>query len=280
MSRVNVAQVRRQVWLIIAAVVALYGLLRLSLGPLPQDPSFHLFADTRTCLSIIPRAGDVLTNLAILAAGLFGLALRARMTISPEERTAVNVLIAASILTAFGSAFYHWAPTNETLVWDRLPLAVILMSVFALVLADRVHPLLARHAIWPLTALGIVSVIVWGVLESMGKGDLLLYLVVRVGTVLAIVMLLILRQPRHTETRWLVMAVLCEIIMATFERLDHEVFRLTGGVASGHNLKHVMVGVALGCVFWWLRVRRVLPAATDEAQAIARGQRGLSATGR
>jgi len=279
MSRVNVAQVRRQVWLIIAAVVVLYGLLRLSLGPLPQDPSYHLFADTRTCFGIIPRAGDVLTNLAILAAGLFGLALRPRMTVAPEERTAVSVLIAASILTAFGSAYYHWAPANATLVWDRLPLAIILMSGFALVLADRVHPLFASHSIWPLTALAVVSVIVWGVLETIGKGDLLLYLIVRVGAAVAIVTLLILRQPRHTGTRWLVMAVLCEVIMATLDRLDHEVFHLTGGVASGHNLKHVIVGVALGLVFWWLRTRRVLSAQTDEAQATVRGQRGLPVAG-
>lgn len=258
MSRVNDAQVRRQVWLITAAVVVLYGLLRLAHGPLPQNPSYHLLADTRAFLGFIPRAGDVLTNLAILAAGLFGLALRDRMTVAPEERTALNVLIAATILTALGSAYYHWAPANATLVWDRLPLSVALMSVLVLVLADRVHPLFARDAIWPLAALGVVSVIVWGVLEAMGKGDLLLYLIVRVGAGVSIAMLLILRKPRHTGTKWIVMAVLCEILMATLERLDHEVFRLTGGLASGHNLKHVMVGVALGLVFWWLRARRPL----------------------
>jgi hypothetical protein len=254
------ALIRRQVWLIIATVVVLYGWLRLSFGPYPQNPSFHLFADTRTFLGVIPRAGDVLTNLAILAAGLLGLALRPRMTVAPEERAAVNLLIAASILTAFGSVYYHWAPANATLVWDRLPLAIVLTSVLALVMADRVHPLFARHAIWPLTALGVASVILWRVLEALGKGDLLLYLIVRIGTGVAIAMLLILRRPRHTGTKWLVTALLCEILMAALERFDHEVFRLTGDLVSGHNIKHVMVGVALGFVFWWLRARRPLAA--------------------
>jgi hypothetical protein len=126
--------IQRQVWLIVGAVMVLYGLLRLSFGTLPQDPSYHLLADTRTSLGVIPRAGDVLTNLAILAAGLFGLALRTRMTVAPEARTAVNVLIAASILTAFGSAYYHWAPTNATLIWDRLPMALVLMALLVLVM--------------------------------------------------------------------------------------------------------------------------------------------------
>lgn len=258
MSRVNDTQVRRQVWLIIGIAAVLYGLLRLSFGPLPQDPSYHLLADTRTCLGVIPRAGDVLTSLAILAAGLFGLAQRNRMTVAPEERAAVNVLIAAVILTAFGSAYYHWAPANPTLVWDRLPLAIVLMSVFALVMADRVHPLFARHGIWPLTALAAVSVIVWGVSEAMGRGDLLLYLVVRVGAGIAIALLVILRRGQHTGTRWLVAALIGEVLMAALERQDHEIFRLTGGLVSGHSLKHVMVGVALGFVFWWLTTRRPL----------------------
>lgn len=260
MTRVNDIQARRQVWLIIAAALAVYGLLRLSFGPLPQDPSFHLLADTRTRLSVIPRAGDVLTNLAILASGLFGLALRNRMTVAPEERTAVNVLIAAVIATAFGSVYYHWAPANPTLVWDRLPISIVLMSLFALVMADRVHPLFARHGIWPLAALAVASVIVWGVSEAMGRGDLLLYLVVRVGAGIAVALLLILRRGRHTGTKWLVAALIGEVLMAALERLDHEIFRLTGGLISGHSLKHVVVGAALGFVFWWLRTRRPLAA--------------------
>jgi hypothetical protein len=263
MARVNDARVRRQVWLIIATTLVLYGLLRAALGPIPQDPSYHLLADTRMFLGVIPRAGDVLTNLAILAAGLFGLALRPRMTVAPEEQAAVNVLIAATLLTALGSAYYHWAPANATLAWDRLPLAIILMSVLALVMSDRMHPLFARHGIWPLAALAVAGVVLWGASEAMGKGDLLLYLIVRVGAGIAIALLVILRRPRYTGTRWLVVALLCELLMAVLERLDHQVFHLTGGWVSGHSLKHIMVGVALGCVFWWLRARRPLAEKTS-----------------
>jgi len=252
----DVAQVQRQVWLIVGAVMVFYGFVRLTFGPLPQYLAIHQLADTRTCLGFIPHAGDVLTNLAILAAGLFGLGLRTRMVVAPEARAAVNVLIAASILTAFGSAYYHWSPSNATLVWDRIPITMVLMPLLALVMADRVHPLFARHALWPFTALGIASAILWGVSEAMGQGDVRLYFIVRIGTAIAIAFLLILQKPRHTGMSWLVAALVAEIAMAIFERFDHEVFRLTGGIASGHNVKHVLAGIALAFLFWWLRSRR------------------------
>jgi hypothetical protein len=236
------------------SVVALYALLRLSLGPLPQDLAYHQLADSRVW-GIVPHAGDVTSNVAILLAGIFGLALRQRMRVSPQAGAAVNVLIAGSILTAFGSAYYHWAPANATLIWDRLPMVLVLMSLLALVMAERVHPLFARLALWPLTALAILSVVVWAVSEEMGAGDVLLYLIVRIGTGVAIALLLIL-QPRRTGSMWLLAALVSEGAMAFFEHFDHELFRWTGGSVSGHNAKHVMAGVALAFVFWWLRCER------------------------
>lgn len=253
----DAARVRWQVWLIVGAAVALYGLLRLALGPLPQDPAIHLLADTPTLLGMIPNAGDVLTNLAILASGLLGLALRPRMTVAPQERAAVNVLIAASILTALGSAYYHWAPANATLVWDRIPITLVLMSLLTLVLADRVNPLFARYALWPFTVFGTASAILWGVSEAMAHGDVRLYFIVRIGTSVAIAFLLIARRPRYTGSEWLMAAVGCEIIMAAVERFDHEIFDLTNGLASGHNIKHVTAGVAFAFVFCWLRARKL-----------------------
>src|SRR5205823_5307694 len=64
---------RRQTWGLIGVVIGLSALLRFYFGPLRQDPGYHFFADTRL-LGAIPRAGDVLTNIAILAAGVAGLA--------------------------------------------------------------------------------------------------------------------------------------------------------------------------------------------------------------
>jgi hypothetical protein len=45
------------------------------------------------------------------------------------------------------------------------------------------------------------------------------------------------------------------------------VYAATGGLASGHNLKHVIAGVALVCVFTWLCRRR--PRAPGQLQSAA-----------
>ncbi len=252
------ARIRRQVWLILCAAAVLWGLLRWRFGPYPQDPAYHCFADTRTFLGI-PRAGDVLTNMAILASGLLGWALRPRMILDMDERAVVNVLIAGSIVMALGSIYYHQSPDNATLVWDRLPMILVLMPAFVLVLADRVHPLFAKHALWPFTVIGLVSVIYWGWSEKIGAGDVWFYGVVRIVPGLLMVALLFVREPRYSRSGWLIAAILWQIVLMLFEHYDHEIFAATGNVASGHNLKHVAVGIALACLFIWLRVRQALP---------------------
>jgi hypothetical protein len=238
-------------------VLVLYAAGWLALGPLPQDPAYHMFADLRTCLGFIPRAGDVLTNLAILAAGGYGLAMRSRFNVPPDERPAADLLIVGAFLTAAGSAYYHWDPRNATLVWDRLPMMLVIPPILALVLADRVHPAFARRVLWPLTVFALASVLWWSLSEAIGQEDVRLYLLVRVLLAVAILLLLVFRASRYTGSGWLVAALVGEGAMMTFERLDHQIFALTGGLASGHNLKHLTVGIALACVFTWLARRRL-----------------------
>jgi hypothetical protein len=241
---------RWQTWGLIGIALALSALVRLYFGPLAQDPGYHLFADTRA-LGPIPRAADVLTNLAIFAAGLVAAALWRRVRIAPEERAAYGLLVVGILATAAGSAWYHWAPSDARLVWDRLPMTLVLAALFALVLADRIHPVFARVAWWPFALLGAVSVLWWS-----GTGDLHLYLVVRVGVGVGIVCLLLLRRRgRHSGARWLVAAIALDVVMTIAERLDQDIFAATGGLISGHSLKHLLAGALLGCVIAWLARR-------------------------
>ena len=55
------SRARRQTWDLIGIALFLYALLRFYFRPLPQDPAYHVFADTRVC-GPIPRAGDVHTG--------------------------------------------------------------------------------------------------------------------------------------------------------------------------------------------------------------------------
>jgi hypothetical protein len=246
--------VRKQAWALAGVFVALFALVRLVLGPLPQWASYHDLADTRT-LGRIPRAGDVLTNLSILAAGLWGATLGPRLVGNGDERIAWRALVAATVATAIGSTWYHLDPSNATLVWDRLPMSLVMASLLALVLADRVDTRFAREGLVPFSLVAAGSVLYWAATEAFGRGDLTAYLILRVGTGAGVVVLLILRPGRTRGARWLWAAIALDVAMTLAERYDGPIYAATDGIASGHNLKHLIAGGVLACVFAWL-VRR------------------------
>jgi hypothetical protein len=251
----RLARVRRRAWVFAGAAALLWIAMRFTFGAMPQWESYHDLADTRVYLGI-PRAGDVLTNLAILVAGLWGWTIGPRAHLAPDERPAYALLVFGTIATAAGSAYYHLAPSNPTLVWDRLPMTLVMAALLALVLADRLDPRYARAALPPLLTLGIGSVAWWGVTEALGYGDLLLYGIVRIGTMVALVVLLVLRRGHTRGAGWLWASVGTAVAMMLAERFDREIFEATGHLASGHNLKHLLAGGVIACMFAWLLNRR------------------------
>lgn len=76
------------------------------------------------------------------------------------------------LLTAFGSTYYHWAPDDARLLWDRLPMARGFMELLAAVLSERVAPALASQTLVPLVGAGIGSVLYWRWTDLAGCDDL------------------------------------------------------------------------------------------------------------
>src|SRR5271155_148198 len=119
----------------IAAAVALY------LPPVPQPLSYHHFADQRAWLGI-PNFGDVASNLLFAVGGVWGLIVLWRrrgqeLFIDPRERWAYFFVFLGLFLTAFGSAYYHLAPDNARLVWDRLPMTLAFMGLVSAMISER-----------------------------------------------------------------------------------------------------------------------------------------------
>ena len=96
-------------------LVALLGLMAASLAilpllpPIPQDPSYHQFADQRTLLGI-PNFWNVVSNLPFVLVGAM------RLWQFGRDRASF-VLFLGVFLTGFGSAYYHWDPNDDTLFW-------------------------------------------------------------------------------------------------------------------------------------------------------------------
>jgi hypothetical protein len=104
------------------------------LPPIAQPQSYHAFADQRALWGV-PNAFDVISNLPFLVVGLLGLnALPKAMARDATPRAARAPWLAmfcGVALTALGSAAYHLDPTDATLVWDRLPMALCFAGLVA-----------------------------------------------------------------------------------------------------------------------------------------------------
>ena len=113
---------------------------------IPQPQSYHSFADQRSLLGI-PNFGDVASNLPFAVIGLLGIVFLLRSGsdaasghfLDSRERWPYLVAFVGLLLTAFGSSYYHLHPNNARLVWDRLPMTVVFMSMVAAVIAERVQ---------------------------------------------------------------------------------------------------------------------------------------------
>ena len=268
--RIREASRSSRLWLVAGVTVTVILVIAFQ-APIPQPQSYHDFADQRVFFGA-PNCFDVLSNLPFLLVGLWGavFALRRAQTgvgphatpsdtfITAAEHWPYLVLFLGVLLTCLGSAYYHLAPDNARLVWDRLPMTLGFMSLLAAVVAERINLKLGLRSLVPLLALGLASVVQWHLSEQRGEGDLRFYLMVQFFPLLAIPLLLVLLPPRYTRGSDLVIALGIYGLAKVFELLDREIFALAG-VVSGHTLKHLTAAIAI----WWLlrMLKKRAPAA-------------------
>jgi hypothetical protein len=219
----------------------------------PQPLSYHQFADRRAWAAI-PNFGDVASNLAFAVFGAWGLVWLAQLTpdvasqrfLDHRERWFYLAVFFGMLLTAAGSAYYHLAPDNDRLVWDRLPMTIVFMSLVAAMIAERIS-VLAALWLWPaLLATGLLSVLQWHWSEQAGRGDLRFYAAVQVYAVLVLLLVLFL-PPRYTRGSDLGVVVALYVLAKLLETFDPQIFA-AGHVVSGHTLKHIAAGFA----GWWI----------------------------
>jgi hypothetical protein len=262
---------RRRAVTLVLVLLAAAGLPLLWASPIPQDPAYHAFADQRAWGGVA-NAQNVLSNLPFLLVGGLGLAsLRhgaARQSlVDPRERAPYTVFFAGVALTAVGSAYYHLAPDNARLVWDRLPMTLAFMGLFAALLGERLGAAAGRRLLAPLLAIGLASVVVWDLTERRGHGDLRLYALVQFFPLLAVPVLACCTPSRYTRGGDLGLALALYLVAKVFELFDRSIFAL-GHVVGGHALKHL---AAAGSTYVVLRMleRRTLSSPAPGAPPAA-----------
>lgn len=217
------------------AAAAILALTFCVMPPISQDPAYHLFADSRS-IADVPNFWNVISNLPFALVGLLGLwKLR-----DIAERT----LFAGVLLTFFGSAYYHLAPSDARLVWDRLPMTLVFMSLLAMVLESGHAPWTSPSLLAALIACGATSVVWWRV-----TGDLRFYVLVQFGPLL--ILIPALWRVRDAGYLAAVLAVYGLAKLAEF--YDRAIFGTLP--LSGHSIKHLLAALATYFIFRWrLRV--------------------------
>ena len=241
------------------------GVLLLLHGPIAQPAHYNDFAD-QSVLFGIPHAGDVLSNLGFAMVAMWGW-----IRLRPKRDDAglrhgwcgYQLFLIGLLLTAVGSAYYHLAPDNERLVWDRLPIGLAAAGLLAGVRAEtRGDTHTSRYAAI-LAVLAILSVGWWHYTDSPQQpGDLRPYLLLQ-GLPLVLVPLwqAIYHAPRRDRI-WFGVAVLLYVLAKLAEVWDHELLATLGWI-SGHTLKHLLATAAAGVLIGRLSQRLHEPSGSS-----------------
>jgi hypothetical protein len=252
---------RTRRWFPAAAIVAIAAAM-LAHGPIPQLAHYHEFADTRAMFGIA-NAGDVLSNAGFAIVGAWGLA-----ALWPHRREAAlarswpgyALFFAALVLTAFGSAYYHLAPDNARLLWDRLPIALACAGLIAAVDADT-HTGVPRRWLMPALALvGVASVLWWSITDARGAGDLRPYLLLQAAPLVLIPLWQANHRAPRSERLAFAAAIALYVAAKAAELGDRAIYDAAGGM-SGHTMKHLLSTAASAVIVASVvaRVRRPLP---------------------
>lgn len=242
--------------LMLIIVVGSFALI-LPLQPFGQNLEYHDFADRRAFFGI-PNFLDVASNLAFLIVGIIGL--KTCLKNHPGSmRNAWIVLFAGITLVSVGSAYYHWNPNNQTLVWDRLPMTIGFMGLFAALLGEYINERFGVFLLVPALLLGFSSVVYWHWFD-----DLRFYIWVQLIPLLTIPVIMLLFRPKYSH-QWMLLAALGWYVLAKFtEVFDKEIFGLSQNLVSGHTIKHFLS--ALGCltIVLMLQRRKLLESVLSE----------------
>lgn len=220
-----------------------------------QPASYHDFVDKRPVLGL-PNFWNVASNLPFAVIALWGMVFlfpgtgeRHQAFIDQRERWPYLVLFIGLFLTCFGSAYYHFSPSNTTLVWDRLPMSIMFAGFVAAVITERIDVEFGVKLLPFLVLFSVGTVAQWYYSEVHRHGELRWYAALQIYSVLVLLIAPTLR-PRYTRNRDFLAVFALYALAKIFETLDRRIYSL-GHIVSGHTLKHLAAAMA---GYWILRM--------------------------
>jgi hypothetical protein len=224
-------------------IIGILVLAMLVYGPISRLSHYHEFAD-QSLIWGVPHANDVLSNLSFLLASMLGF-----LQWTKSQKTAADYAYLGFsfclLLTAIGSSYYHWAPDDARLFWDRLPIALACTMLIAAVRFEHAAPastraVLATLCLW--CALAFLSVVYWKCI-----GDLRIYLALQVAAIVLIPIWHYVYPTQSTLRRAYFIAIILYVLAKLCELADAAILDFLS-VISGHSLKHLLAAMSGACI--------------------------------
>lgn len=218
--------------LLITAVLLIISIAVLArINPIQQDLAYHNFADNKR-ITGIPNAWNVLSNLPFLIVGGYGFVYctRNRQRYAPYSWP---VFFAGIAVISIGSAYYHWAPNNPSLIWDRIPMTIAFMGLFIGLLSEAIDSKIEKIFLIPALFIGVFSVVYWRISD-----DLRFYGLVQFFPLLLIPIISWLIPARYTHRKYLLYGLGFYAVAKIFELYDKPIYSLI--YFSGHSIKHIL----------------------------------------
>lgn len=239
------------------AIITVGAIVILALhGRIAQFADYNDFAD-QSALFGIPHAGDVLSNVGFALVAVWGwLALWPHRD-SDQLRAGwpgYRLFLIGLLLTAVGSAFYHLAPDNSRMIWDRLPIGLVGAGLLVGVHGDtRPGSRTGLEAI-ALALYAVASVAWWVYTDRHGVDDLRPYVLLQVLPLVLIPLWQFIYRTPRTDRIAFASAMGLYVVAKVFEVFDHRI-AATLGFVSGHTLKHLIATLATATIVWGLTRR-------------------------
>jgi hypothetical protein len=136
------------------------------------------------------------------------------------------------------------------LLWDRLPITLFFMAIFAAAIEERIDARAGALLLWPLLAVGVSSLLWWRWTD-----DLRLYGWVQFFPCLALPLMFLLFPAKYTGTFYWMIAAAFYALAKAAEHYDRAIYS-AGWLLSGHTLKHLAAAAACYSVLRYFQTRR------------------------
>lgn len=213
--------------------------------------SYHLFADDRNICGM-HYGINILSNLSFMMVGCY---FACRYYANDTKDVNLWIIAIGAMLVCLGSSYYHYAPDNYRLLWDRLPMSVVFSGI-TMYCVNRLNlmPFIKNKGTMAIKYLlfSISCVVLWyvGTIYNINLIEPYVFLQFG-GLILLIYMGFIAYKTQDTVLVHKVIGIVgLYIIAKLFEHFDSQVFSLTHFIVSGHSIKHIVSALAL---YAWLK---------------------------